>query len=172
MPDYWIDSNIFIMARRGVLTFDIAPRFWSHLDTLGQAGRISSPLEVYNELNTHFPSSDPLITWVQARVNSHFTPPHNAVQTQFTRVSNHVIRRYTPSQVDEFLGGADPWLIAHAIESGGSVVTNETPTQEPGPNRNTGLIDTKVKIPNVCRHFGVATVSLSAMLRALGVNDL
>ena len=77
-----------------------------------------------------------------------------------------------PKKFDYIHQTISHWEIAHAIVSGGRVVTNEGRGNEPGPNRNSGLIDTKVRIPNVARHFGIATVSLPTMLRALGVNDL
>ena len=142
------------------------------MDIFVPAGHISSPVEVYDELNRKLRPGDSRRTWIRERRNSHFTAANEAVQVQFSRVSDYVRRRYTSLQSDEFISGADPWLIAHALVSGGSIVTNETLSQEPGPNRNTGLIDTRVKIPNVAHHFGIETVSLPIMLRAMGVNDL
>ena len=172
MPDFWIDANIYMMARRGILAFDIAPRFWNHLDHFARAGRIASPIEVCVELNNHFDSRDILIRWLRVRVNSHFAEADNFAQDYFTQIADHVIGRYSRAHADKFLTGADPWLIAHAIASGGRIVTNERPTREPGPNRNTGLIDTKVQIPNIGNHFGIASVPMITMLRDLGINDL
>ena len=166
MPDFWLDSNIYIA------TGYRSSEFWRLLDIFVPAGRISSPAEVYDELNRKLRRSDSRRTWIRERRNSHFTAANESVQAQFSRVSDYVRGRYTSLQSDEFISGADPWLISHALASGGSIVTNETPSQEPNPNRNTGLIDTKVKIPNVADHFGVETISLPTMLGALGVNDL
>ena len=172
MPEFWIDSNIFMMARRGVFAFDISPRFWNHLDNFARSGRVSSPIEVYNELHNHFDSRDILIRWIRVRSDSHFEVAADPVQNQVTQIADYVIERYSRHQVDEFLRGADPWLIAHAAVSGGQIVTNERKTDEPNPNRTTGLMDCKIKIPNIGYFFGVSTTSLTGMLRGLGVNDL
>lgn len=51
---------------------------------------------------------------------------------------------------------ADPWIIAHAIDKGGAVVTHE--------QRNPKA-SSKVKIPNVCEHFGVRCIDVYQMLR-------
>ena len=172
MPEFWIDSNIYLRSRDGVLAFDIAPRFWNRLAESANAGRISSPLEVYDELLNHSFDGDSLNSWVREHRNSLFIEANDEVGRQFEQVSAHVLRTYIGTNANDFLEKADPWLIAHAIASGGRIVTNERMSAEPGPNRNTGLIDTRVKIPNVARHFGIAAVTLPRMLRALGINDL
>ncbi len=172
MPDFWIDSNVYITSCKGILAFDLASRFWGHLDRLGYAGRISSPIEVYNELHDHFTNADPLIVWIRGRQGTHFTGTNNAVLQQQELIAGYVNNRYSEARANDFLSRADSWLIAHALTSGRRIVTNEKRANEPGPNRNTGLIDTRVKIPNVAQHFGVQIFSLQAMLRALGINDL
>ena len=172
MPDYWLDSSIYIRSRGGVLALDIAPRFWSHLVRLASTGRISSPVEVRDELLRHSDAGDPFNAWVMRHRNSLFASADATVEQQKWLVDEYVNRRYIQTHAARFRRGADPWLIAYAIASGGSIVTNETLTVEPGPNRNTGLIDTKPQIPNVARNFGATVASLPTMLRALGVNDL
>ena len=59
-----------------------------------------------------------------------------------------------PRQVVDFLAGADPWLIAHAIAKGGKVVTFE---------RRVGSSSSNIKIPNVCDYFRIETISLYQM---------
>lgn len=172
MPEFWIDSNIYIRSKDGILALDIAPRFWGHLVRLADAGRTSSPIQVYGELLRHSSDGDLFDVWVKRFRNSLFTEPTAAALGQMELIIEYVMGRYTEFQATKFLGEADPWLIAHAVASGARIVTNEISSTEPRPNQITGLIDTKVRIPNVGRHFGIATVSLPTMLRALGVNDL
>lgn len=172
MSEFWIDSNIYLRSRLGVLALDIAPRFWNHLANFGSVGRISSPVEVYNELLRNSLDRDPFNTWVKEHRNSLFTDTNDSAQRNWGLISDYVERTYAADNAMEFMAEADPWLIAHAIASGGRVVTNELVTREPGPSRNTGLINTKVRIPNVAQQFGVARISLPDMLRALGVNVL
>lgn len=172
MSEFWIDSNIYLRSRLGVLALDIAPRFWSYLAEFGSVGRISSPVAVYNELLRNSVDGDSFNTWVTEHRNTLFTDTNDNAQRNWGLISDYVERTYATDNAMEFMAGADPWLVAHAIESGGRVVTNELVTREPGPSRNTGLINTKVRIPNVAQQFGVARILLPDMLRALGVNDL
>ena len=80
---------------------------------------------------------------------------------EFRRVSEHVRKTYAQNQAREFLGRADPWLIAHAIAEGGKVVTLEV---------RVPVISQKVKIPNVCDAFGITTLNTYQMLRELGAS--
>ena len=59
------------------------------------------------------------------------------------------------------MGRADPWVIAHAMATGGAVVTHE---------QKNPAISNKVKIPNVCGHFGVRYIDVYLMLRERGVS--
>jgi len=171
MVDFWLDSDVQINAKEGELAFDIAPRFWANLDYHVAAGRVSSPVKVYEELTTEF-HDDELAAWARARKDTHYLPPDDAVYAALTRVADYVVATYAKAFADTFLDGADPWLVAYAMAYGGSVVTRETTANQPNPSRATNRVESKVKIPNICHHFGVRLVSLSDMLRELGVNDL
>ncbi len=60
--------------------------------------------------------------------------------------------------LDEFLGGADPWLIAKAMTINATVVTHEQLNL---------AARRKFLIPNVCQHFGVPFVDTFELLNAL-----
>ncbi len=159
MPEYWIDSNVFIQAANGPYGFDIAPGFWVALDNLAASGRIASSLMVYGEL---LRMDDDLAIWArERRTPALFAEPDESVQTAFQEVARYVQGEYAANQAAMFLSGADPWLIAHAMASGGKVVTLETMV----PSNSQ-----KVKIPNVCRAFGVGFTNTYGMLRELGVS--
>lgn len=55
--------------------------------------------------------------------------------------------------------------------SGGRIVTNERSNANrlPNPNRATGLIDSAIKIPNICHQFDVPVATLPQMMRSLGI---
>ena len=171
MPEFWIDSDVLISAKNGLLAFDIAPRFWIALDTYVHVGRISSPSKVYEELTTEF-HDDELAAWARERKDTHFVEPDDAVQASFTRIADYVLAIYAQAFAHPFLDGADPWLVAYAMTHGGRVVTLETMANLPNPDRQTGRINARVKIPNICSQFGVQPASLPQMLRELGVDDL
>ena len=159
MPEYWLDSNIFIEGKKGPYGFDIAPRFWVLVDELVAEGRISCPMRVYDEL---LDGQDDLEAWAQERRESGlFLEPEAAVQETFAQIAGYVQASYPNTNATQrFLGRADPWVIAHAIVEGSAVVTMEIAVQ---PNVQ------KVKIPNVCSHFNAPCVNTYQMLRELGV---
>ena len=159
MPEYWLDSNIFIEGKKGPYGFDIAPRFWVLIDELVAGGRISCPMRVYDEL---LDGQDDLAAWAQERRESGlFLEPEAAVQETFAQIAGYVQASYpNTNSTQRFLDRADPWVIAHAIVEGSAVVTMEIAVQ---PNVQ------KVKIPNVCCHFNVPCVNTYQMLRELGV---
>ena len=162
MPDYWLDSNVFIEGKKGPYSFDIAPRFWSLIDELTDAGRISCPVRVYEEL---LDGQDDLSDWAKARRPSGlFLEPSTAVQEAFRDITAYVNANYPATNATRrFLDRADPWVIAHAIAEGSAVVTMEIAV----PSNVQ-----KVKIPNVCNHsnFNVQCVNTYQMLRELGVS--
>jgi hypothetical protein len=61
--------------------------------------------------------------------------------------------------LDEFLGGADPWLIAKAMTINATVVTHEQLNL---------AARRKFLIPNVCQHFGGPFIDTFELLNALG----
>ena len=159
MPEYWLDSNIFIEGKKGPYGFDIAPRFWDLMDEMVAEGRISCPTRVYDELLN---GQDDLAAWAQERRESGlFVEPEASVQAAFGQVAEYVQASYPNTNATQrFLDRADPWVISHAVVEGSAVVTMEIAVQ---PNVQ------KVKIPNVCSHFNVPCVNTYQMLRELGV---
>lgn len=158
MPDYWIDSSVYIQAKNGPYGFDIVPGFWAFLDDMSDAGAVSSTSLVYDELVLD--SEDELAEWAKKRRGSPlFIEPDEHVQRAFAGIAQHVVESYEPNQAAQFLRKADAWLIAHAVAHGGKVTTQET---------RVGATSKKVKIPNVCDAFGIESVSMYLMMRELG----
>lgn len=89
-----------------------------------------------------------------------FVAPDLEVQKWFGPIAVFVQGQYTAPQAAEFLRGADPWVIAHALENQGTVVTQEV-LAPPGSR--------KVKIPNICAQFGVNCIGVYGALRKLGL---
>ena len=182
MPEYWIDTNVFIQAKDGPYAFDIAPEFWALLDKMNDEGLMASSTLVRDEL---LRGTDELADWArerrptsilvepdagtqmtlggvwarERRGTAMFVEPDEDTQMAFRRVSDYVVETYAENQARKFLDVADPWLIAHAMASGGKVVTQET-------RRNTQ----RVKIPNVCDAFGVESMNIDGMLSELGAS--
>ncbi len=162
MIDYWLDSNVFIEGKKGPYGFDIAPRFWELLDEMIADARIACPITVYDEL---LEGQDDLATWAKARRKSGlFVEPDGVVQVAYRKVIGYVMRRYPDNQSRRrFLSRADPWVIAHAMATGGAVTSIETRVPKNSQ---------KVRIPNVCEYgnFSISCVTTYDMLRNLGVS--
>lgn len=155
MATHWMDANVPIQAKNGPYDFDRVPQFWSFIAEKIDSGEIKSPKFVYDELTK---PNDRLAEWCKNRKNTGLrTTADKAVQEAYCRIADHVQNNYTYHQAAEFLRGADGWVIAHAMADGGIVATQESERSK----------KSKVKIPTVCRHFGVPCVTTYEMLANL-----
>ena len=159
MPAFWLDANVFITPNRlEYYSFELAPTFWQLLEQKANDGILASPTRVYDELVRR---GDDLAKWAKARQNtSLFVEPDQSVQKAFTAVADYVMNNYQYHRAEEFLGGADPWVIAHAMVDNAKVVTYET---------KRSLIAQEPKIPNVCQAFEVIPITLFEMFRELSI---
>lgn len=86
-------------------------------------------------------------------------PSTKNTQIHYRDVVNHVIGLRKPhTNVQKFLSGADPWLIARALELGNEstiIVTNEVRV------RNNSK---KIKIPDICDDLEVQTCNVFDLL--------
>ncbi len=156
MPLFWIDTGVLIQAWNGAYAPDIVPGFWEALKKGVADGFLRSPEKVLVEIQEQ---KDDLSKWVSANLKSLFVPASEAVQAAYGPISSHVVNgSYNPAYVRKFLKGADGWLIAHAQIDTGTVVTWELPRRR-----------SRVKIPEVSKHFGVECRDPFQLLRALGV---
>ena len=154
----WIDANVLITAADGPFRFSINPGFWTFIDEQIKAGTIRSPKMVYDEIVTNVGAGDELSKWIRNRRQSGlFVPSSASVQAEMKKIADFVMANHPQRHAAEFLRGADGWLIAHAIESKGTVITFET--------RQTGAL--RVKIPNVCDRFNVSCINPYDMLEEL-----
>jgi hypothetical protein len=91
----------------------------------------------------------------------HLDESDQATQTAFSQVAMHVASnapKMKAGAIDEFMGGADPWLIAKAMTINATVVTHEQLNL---------AARRKFLIPNVFQHFGVRCVDTFELLNAL-----
>jgi hypothetical protein len=158
VPDFWLDSDVYIEANKREYGFDIVPGFWEMLEKSARDGILKSPSFVYDEIVRY---ADDVAEWVRARREVLFIDPTEDIQHRYAEVANHVAATYTnQTEVHRYLSGADPWLVAYASALGGTVVTRE--------RRIDSSVKTKIKIPNVCDHFNVPSIDPWTMVRRLG----
>lgn len=80
------------------------------------------------------------------------------MQARLTDISNHVVTKYGSILSPDFLKGGDAWIIAHAMDGGGIVVTQESEHSK----------GSKIKVPTVCKELGVPCIDTCKMLKSLG----
>ena len=154
---YCLDANVFIQAKNGPYGLDFHPSFWKFMAVQVDAEVICSPKMVYDELAS---GEDDLADWVKDRKDQGmFVVPDERIQVVFGDIADNVEQKYANHHARLFLDGADPWVIAHAKVQGAVVVTHEKLVNDESA---------KVKIHNVCVHFGVKYVDTYEMLRTLG----
>lgn len=152
---YLLDASTLIQAKNDYYAFDLCPGFWDWLDQQNAAGTLFSVRAVKDELEH---GNDGLAQWSKDRGTGFFLPVDERVSGAMTAVSGWVqAGDFRDDAKRNFLAGADPWLIAHALAHGHTVVTLEVHVE--GEKKS-------VKIPTVCRALNVLCIPTLKMLRA------
>jgi predicted nucleic acid-binding protein len=153
VASYWVDSNVFIEAKAGPYAFKVVPSFWKHIDQMLENKVIFSSEMVYKELVGY---GDDLSKWLKHRKqNGLCVAVTEEVEDHFAKIADHVSHRYDEANAGDFLKGADGWIIAHALQTKGIVVSQESKHY---PNAH------KARIPDVCKHFHIKCINLYEML--------
>lgn len=151
---YLLDANVFIKAKNDEYGFDLCPGFWDWLDAANGRGDVFSIEHVRSELMEH---DDRLAEWAERQGGGFFLPPDQAVVEQVAKLSAWSLTAdYTPAAKSAFVeGGADIYLVAHAMAYEYTVVTLE-------------VVDSKrnrIKIPEAAVPQGVSCIRPYQMLR-------
>ena len=141
---YIFDSDFFIQAHR----HDFPPGsddngFWGWLDELGLRHELYIPEKVFEEIDR---GTDNLINTLSGFKNINKLPTANALTS-----IPAVLRAYGTIPADDleiFDRMADPYCIAHGLDLGATVVSNEVSQ----PNIKKPL---NKKIPDICQQLGV-----------------
>lgn len=75
------------------------------------------------------------------------------MQDCYRDIANYIVANFSREKAEDFLSGADPWVIASAWYVGGTVVTHESSSRK-----------RKIRIPVICQHFGVPFTDIVAVL--------
>ncbi len=154
---YLLDANTFIEANNRYYGMSICPAYWQWILNTNKSQQVCSIDFVKQELANY---GDAVSDWV--KTNSHIFEPESdlATQTAFQDVLNHVmsLTGMNSGTHEEFLRGADPWLIAKAIATGATIVTHEQFKEG---------IKRKILIPNVCKELKVKCINTFELLHEL-----
>jgi hypothetical protein len=138
---FWLDSNSLIESKDRWYPFSQVPKFWSFTGAEIENGSIRAPHAVYKELVA---GNDQLAEWVRNRKANLSVLPDECIFQEMKKIADHVQKNYKRNQYEEFLIGADPWLIATAKCMGGTIITGESKSRKQ-----------KIRIPTICNEFGV-----------------
>lgn len=154
---YCLDANVLIQAWQKYYSPRYCPDYWSVLNELGIQGKIFLSQMVFEEITR---TDDALSKWLKKS-----KIPVRKVDESVTKClqgifSKNPIHRYL---VDNIKGRslADPWVIAHAINEGATVVTKE--------EKVTAINSNKIKIPNVCDNMGVNWINDFQFIEEMGI---
>lgn len=160
---YCIDANVLIQAWQKYYSPDLCPDYWDILNELGKQGRIFIPEEVKNEIVVTESSGkweDDLSTWLKRSSIPIHKLSENVIACWQRILQADPIHKLL---VDNIKGRslADPWLIAHAMDTNSTVVTKE--------NMESAMNSKRVKIPNVCKNMGVRCIDDFEFIKEIGL---
>ena len=149
-----MDTCALLDQRNRYYAPDRFPSFWRDLERLIDQGRLRSVDEVRDELDKQ---DDDVAKWARER-SSFFLSLDEESQSKATEV---LVRFPNLIRVNSPGTQADPFIVGCAWAHSYTIVTSERGVM--GSRK-------KVKIPDVCRHFGINCLSIVEFLRAEGLS--
>jgi hypothetical protein len=153
---YLLDTNTLIEAKNRYYRMTVCPAYWSWVQRSHGAGILASIDPVGDELKR---GNDELAEWAKEQYALFLPVSDDETQQAFASVAVHVASQVgvmKAGALEEFLAGADPWLIAKAMAMKEAVVVTH---EQFNPQMRR-----KYSIPNVCQHFGVHCIDTFELL--------
>lgn len=155
---YCLDANVLIEAWQKYYSPKFCPSYWELLDRLGKENRIFLPRYVYDEITK---TEDQLAEWLKgSSIAIH--PIDGGVASCVGKIFQADPKHKLLVDNIKQRSLADPWVIAHAMNTGSCVVTKE--------NLETAASSKKIKIPNVCENMGVRWIDDFTFIQELKIN--
>jgi hypothetical protein len=160
-----LDANFFIQSHRASYPLDVATGFWSKVKMLTHNQKLISIDKVGEEI---YKKEDEIKKWCVKNLPVDFfldTQSQEIIQNygKVINWANSMRSQYTDKAIEEFseYKNADAWLIAFGLTDKDKFTMVTYETSEP-QRKN------KIKIPDVCNHFGIKWVDVVEMFRQLG----
>ncbi|RFP10844.1 MULTISPECIES: DUF4411 family protein [unclassified Duganella] len=155
---YLLDANTFVEAKNRYYNMTVCPAYWEWILQKFGSNDVASISMIGDELKR---GDDELASWVRCHPALFEAVDDESTQACFVKVVEFVAsetHRMKVGAVEDFLSGADPWLIAKAMATGATVVTHE---------RHHADVVKKFLIPNVCDVFNVEWMNTFDLLYKL-----
>ena len=154
---YWVDANVFIWGARDPYPLPEHRSYWDWFEKCIIAGKITTHWKVIDEVVEGEKKEEPehIVQWVKSRKAGLVAGADNQeCQKLVGELCTYSYEEFGPIKTVEFTKGADLWLIARAKLDSGSVVTQENEKK-------------MVRIPKVCKAFGVNHMDMFQMAREI-----
>jgi hypothetical protein len=164
---FLLDTNILITPYQNYYPFDMAPHYWEQISDYIKRGNIVILDKVFIEAQK---GDDQLSEWMKNEITEQYNHKSPDVIHSYGSVLDYIqtCGLYKESALRMWADNetADAWLIATAMVSELCIVTLEA--RSGGLSKS--LPSKEAKIPDVCDHFGVETISLFEMMRRLKIS--
>jgi hypothetical protein len=154
---YLLNASVFITANNNYYGINFCPAFWDWLIINNTRNIVFSIQAVLAEIAKR---RDVLFLWAEQQSDSLFVNEEDGKsQSYIVDIYDWaIIENYKEATIERFFIGADPYIISYAITNNYIVVTDETYSHS----------KRHLRIPNVCKHFGVKCIRPFEMLRNEG----
>jgi hypothetical protein len=153
---YCLDANVLIQAWQKYYSPKFCPAYWEVLNELGASNKIFLPEQVYDEI---VKAEDNLTTWLkESKIPIHKTTTGVTEKLRAIYDADPVHQHLVDNTKQRSL--ADPWVIAHALDQGATVVTKEEKVLAK---------TTRIKIPNVCDNMKVPWINDFQLIEELSI---
>lgn len=156
-----IDADTLIAAHKSTYIPEVFPGLWESLGYYQKQGALVFIDKVFDEIK----APRDLASWKEFLDSSLIVPTDGdeTIRLSYQQVLDWakyaLDPKFTKAALKKFGEGADGWLVAFAKENDAKIVTNETPERRS---------KSEIKLPTVCKEFGVKYSRLSRMLKELG----
>lgn len=156
---YLIDANILISGYKVHYPIDVHVSYWNVIAAQIVNGNFVIIDKVKDEIQ-----DDPIAQWLKQNVDKKLYETTTDSIEQYKHIQNWAIANQQFSQPEKTHFAqdnvADSFLVAKALNCGYTIVTYET---------SVGVGSRKIKIPDVCKTFGVQCISINEALRELHI---
>ena len=158
-PEFVLDANVFIEARRRYYGLDLCPGFWDCLRHSSRTGRVVSIDPVCRELKR---GKDALWAWAKNNRDLFRDTSQPTVVEAYIAVPEWVESnsQFSPDAKSDFLDSADGWAASYGLAHSAIVITHER--YQPQAKK-------RVPLGNVCYQFDLNVTHTFAMLREFEV---
>lgn len=154
---YIVDTNVLLEAARRYYPMARVPAFWDWLEQQFADEMVATMSMVKDEVD--FPQE--VVDWLRQRESDQQLVDESdpSIQDEYRKMAEWlIVQPYGPEHIWNFLSKVDLWIIAAAKVRKSTVVTQEVPA---GPGSK------KVRIPDICGHFGVKCINTFELMEEL-----